>query len=65
MRVESERDVLVLDFQHKPGELARVARRLADAGVNVDSIYVLGQSGENKKVVLGVNDLQKAKAALP
>lgn len=62
--VEGEREVLVVDLPHRPGELAKVARKLADAGVNIDAVYSMGDRGGNRQVVLGVNDLEKARSAV-
>ncbi|HEY3210988.1 MAG TPA: amino acid-binding protein [Actinomycetota bacterium] len=59
-RVTGERDVLVLDVQNQPGTLGETARKIADAGVNIDLTYV----ASGNRVVLGVDDLDKAKAAL-
>lgn len=59
-RVTGERDVLVLDVKNQPGALGKVARKIADAGVNIDLAYVA--SGD--RVVLGADDLDKARAAL-
>lgn len=61
--VEGEREVLVVDLPHRSGELAKVARTLADAGVNIDSVYSMGDRGGNRQVVLGVDDLEKARKA--
>ena len=63
-KVDRSREVLVVDLADKPGELARAARSLASAGVNLDSVYLVGQSGGSKKVAFGVPDVAKAKAAL-
>ena len=54
--VTNEREVLVFDLEDRPGELGRVARRLADAGVNVD----LGYLATNTRAVVGVDDLDAA-----
>ncbi len=55
----SERPVLVIDLEDRPGELGKHARRMADAGVNVDLLYLTADS----RLVFGVDDLDKAKAA--
>ena len=63
IKIRAERDVLVLDIGHiasKPGKGGEMARKIANAGVNIDLIYV----GENNRLVLGVDDLEKARAAL-
>jgi hypothetical protein len=59
LRVTGERDVLVLDVPDRPGELAKVARKLADAGVNIDLIYTATRS----RIVIGAKDLAKARQA--
>ncbi len=58
--VRGEREVLVLDVQDRPGEVGRITRRIANAGVNIDLIYVATKT----RVVIGASDLPKAKAAL-
>jgi hypothetical protein len=63
-----EADVLFVDIPDKPGQLAKVARTIANAGVNIESIYPLGTvgSGECARVQFGfrLNDLKRAKEAL-
>jgi hypothetical protein len=61
IEVADERDVVVVEVQDRPGALGEVARKLADAGVNVDLVYAAFGS---VKVVLGVDDADKARAAL-
>ncbi len=63
LEVRAERDVLVLDIEPivgKPGTGGEMFRKIADAGVNIDLIYL----AENNRMVLGVDDLDKARAAL-
>jgi hypothetical protein len=57
MQVEAEREVLVVDAPDQPGEMGRAARRLAEAGVNIDLYYVAAQA----KLVFGVDDMEKAR----
>ena len=63
-KVDRSREVLVVELADKPGELARTARALATAGINLDSVYLIGQSGGRKSIAFGVPDVAKAKAAL-
>ena len=60
IEVGAERDVLVVDVQPVPGELGRKARALANAGVNIELSYLT----EDRRLVLGVDNLEKAKSAL-
>jgi hypothetical protein len=57
--VVDERDVLLLDVTDKPGELGAIARRMADAGVNIDLVYLSARG----QLVLGVDNLEKARSA--
>lgn len=54
------RQVLEVEFEDRPGEGGKIYRRLADVGINVDLLY-LSTTG---KLILGVDDMAKARAAL-
>ncbi len=58
--VRDERPVLVLEVEDRPGELGKIARRTAEAGVNVDFIYLATRS----RIVIGADDLEKAQTAV-
>ena len=61
--IRAIREVLVVDVGQsvgKPGTGGRMARKIGDAGVNIDLIYF----AENNRVVLGVDNLEKARNAL-
>ncbi len=61
--VRAIRDVLVIDIGNvvgKPGTGGKMARKIGNAGVNIDLIYL----AENNRIVLGVDNLNKASAAL-
>lgn len=57
-------EIFDVELMDRPGELAKVARRLARQGVNVESIYILGSKGGKTQIAMVVSDLDKAKAAL-
>lgn len=63
IEVRDERDVLLLrqgdDIVDKPGVTGEIARRMAEAGVNVDLIY----GKWDGTVVIGADDLGKARDA--
>jgi hypothetical protein len=52
----TSRDVLLLNLVNEPGALARVTRAMADAGINVNAVYVTMGQG----VVMGVDNLSAA-----
>ena len=61
--VRAIREVLVLDIGNvvgKPGTGGKLARNIGNVGINIDLIYL----AENNRIVLGVDNLEKAKAAL-
>ena len=60
MEVSGERDVLVIEVQDRPGTMGAVARKLGGGGVNIEFAYT---TFGGVKLVLGVDDLDKARAA--
>jgi hypothetical protein len=60
--MSDERDVIVVDVEDRPWTMAQVARKLADAGVNIELAYTT--FGGGVRLVLGVDDFEKARAAV-
>ena len=60
MSVSSEREVVVVDAEDRPGELGAAARKFAETGVNVELFYV----SADMKLVFVVDDAEKARSAL-
>ncbi len=58
----TENTVLTAELPHRPGELARLTRSIADAGVNIDAIYVLRASSEGIEFAIS---LDQPESALP
>jgi hypothetical protein len=56
LEIHTERDVWVADCPDVPGELGRLMRRLADADINCDLVYV----STTGKVVIGAPDFERA-----
>lgn len=60
-----ERQVIALNIPNVPGALARTARVLSKARVNVDYLYATSGTKSGKgTVVIGVSHLERAKKAL-
>lgn len=60
-----ENEVLVLNLRNEPGQLAKLGRRLADAGVNIDYAYGgLSADAGSGVLYLRVSNMDKAKEAL-
>ena len=49
---------------HTPGTLAKAARRLAEAGVNIEAIFPTGMTGNDTSVAFVTDNPTKAKEAL-
>lgn len=60
LAVTEEREVIVVEVDDRPGALADLARRVADAGIDLDLVYV----ATGTRVVLGSPHLDDLRAAL-
>ncbi|MEE9236250.1 MAG: hypothetical protein V3U52_00450 [Thermoplasmata archaeon] len=56
-----ENEILSAELMDRPGELAKVARRLARGNVNVSSIYILGTKSGKTQIAMTVDNLARAK----
>jgi len=57
-------DILDVELIDRPGELAKIARRLARAGINVHSIYILGSKNGRTELALTVDNPERARTTL-
>ena len=57
--------VLTALLPHRPGELARLTRLVADAGVNIDAIYVLRSNAEGIEFAISIDQADEAVPELP
>ncbi len=51
-----EHDVVTTILPHRPGALGEMTRGLADAGVNIDAVYLLRSSAEGLEFAFRVDD---------
>ena len=58
--VSREREVVVVDVEDRPGELADLTRKVAKAGVDLDLVYVATRN----RLVFGSPDLDALRSAL-
>jgi hypothetical protein len=58
--VRAQREIIVADAEDRPGALAELLRPAADAEVNVDLLYTIGQN----RIALGARDFAKLADAL-
>ena len=60
IQVSEELEVLVMEVEDRPAVLGNIARRLANAGVNIHLAYL----ATSTRLVIGVDDLEKARSTL-
>ena len=58
--VTGERQIVVVDVEDRPGVLADLTRKVGQAGVNLDLVYVATRN----RIVFGAEDLAGLRAAL-
>lgn len=59
-----EIEAVAATVANRPGGLARVARQLADAGINIEAALPTGMSGDSATVVFVTSDPAKARSTL-
>jgi len=59
-----ERRILETSLSNRPGELARVCRQLANAGVNIDALYILRSGPSGVELAFSVDDPDEAEPHL-
>ena len=60
LAVTSEREVVVVETDDRPGALAELATKVAAGDVNIDLVYVATRN----RVVFGATDLEALRRAL-
>ncbi|MBT4058895.1 MAG: ACT domain-containing protein [Euryarchaeota archaeon] len=60
----SVNELLTMVMPDQPGVLAQFSRRLADAGVNINSIYILSKFRGDTELVFSVDDVERARQTL-
>lgn len=59
-----EIEVMTITLLDRPGELAKIAKKLHKANVNIESIYILERDRRFTTLALTVNDLKRAREVL-
>lgn len=59
-----ENELMVIELQDRPGELSKMAKKLAKAGVNVESIHILSKGTSTTSIALVVDNYKKASEIL-
>lgn len=61
-----EADAIVYKMANRPGELGKVTRKLADKGINLESLYIVSRKQDFTEIAIRPSDkdLEKARAVL-
>jgi len=59
-----EVSVVTAEIEDRPGTVAEAARRLGDAGVNIELVVPMERSGQRVSVAIGVDKPDEARTAL-
>lgn len=59
-----EHELATVMLENRAGEVTGVAAKLAEAGVNLEAIYVIGLAGDLIELAIAVDDVKKAKKVL-
>lgn len=60
----AEFELIVLRVTNMPGEIAFFAKKLSDFKINIDSVYMLGESKGKGEMAFAVDDVERAKQVL-
>jgi len=60
----AEHEVIVVSMADKPGELAKITKKLARGGVNINSLFMLGPMTPLEEVAMTVDRVEEAKRLL-
>jgi hypothetical protein len=61
-----EADTIVFRMMNRPGELGKITRRLANSGVNLESLYIVSRKQDFTEVAIrpAERDLERAREVL-
>lgn len=59
-----EIEIISATIPNRPGELAKLARKLADAGLNIDAAIPTGMSGSTATIAIATNDPARTRSLL-
>jgi len=59
-----EKELVTVLLENRAGELTGVAAKLAEAGLNLEAVYVVGLAGDLIELAIAADDVKKAKKVL-
>jgi hypothetical protein len=64
VNVTAIRDVLVVTLEDRPGQLGQFARKLAVSGINISGLYLAGQNGGDKELIVALDQDGRTRGVL-
>lgn len=55
------REVLIAELNDRPGQWAKIARELTDAGLKIEASYLLSRDGDKMEFVFAVDEPKKGR----
>ena len=59
-----EIDLITIKLTNMPGEIAYYVKKLYDADINIEALYMVGESTSEGEIAISVNDLERAQKVL-
>lgn len=59
-----EEDIVLVKLKNRPGELAKMSRKLANAGININFLYVYTATKDEMTIVLSTDKIAATKNVL-
>ncbi len=59
-----EREIMVISMSDKPGELAKLTKKLSKSGINIESLFLLGPKAPSVEVAISVDERERAQNLL-
>jgi len=54
-------EVLLVNMPHKPGALAALSRTMGNAGINIQSVYIMSKDDDKAVIAFTVDDVEAAR----
>jgi len=58
------RQVIIVEMEDRPGQWTEIAKRLVDAGLEIEASYLLSRDGKRMRFVFAVDDPKKGEQVL-
>ena len=60
----AEDDVIITTIKDRPGELSKLAQKMADAKINIENLFMVGKKGGEAVLAIKVDNIEEARKLL-